>query len=465
MKRLSSASFASSALMMLLLGRRSVAGTRPHYGGTLRISVRENVLSLDPAQSPNEITPGQAQAAGRIEKLLFDTLVGVDEHGRPVPGLAVSWQSDPHHQTWNLTLRRGVTFTDGSALSVQDVMNILVAANPTWKVRASGMTVTIETGASTPELPALLALPKNCIYRRGADGELMGTGAFVLDALEPGTRVALQANDSYWGGRTYLDGIEVAVNSNGHDQLISRRLDRDDALEVPLDQVTPLTQAGQRVRATQPADLYAIVFPQSGPARDARFREAIASTLDRASLNSVVLQKQGEATGAVLPQWMTGYAFLMSSKPDLERARKLRTEAAISQPLPFVYDLTDPLAHDVAERIAVNAREAGIVLQPYGEKFLSPSKLASTRAPLALLRIPLVSSDAAVVLSSLLPGQDIPDSMEELLTAERNALATFQIIPVAHVPEAVWLNPRVHDWAASPNGDWNLQDVWVEAGR
>src|SRR6267143_2147383 len=68
-------------------------GTRPRYGGTLRVAMAAQLSSLD----PREDEPGveaDVLARERISPLLFDTLVRVDAEGRGHPQLAVAWQAD-----------------------------------------------------------------------------------------------------------------------------------------------------------------------------------------------------------------------------------------------------------------------------------------------------------------------------------------------------------------------------------
>src|SRR5881628_2853238 len=94
----------------LALSRVSAA-TRPQYGGTLRMDMRARVTSLDPAARPAD--PAEAAAAAKLQMLIFDRLVRVDDNGRPQPALALSWQSDPERKRWEFRLRPGVKFHDG----------------------------------------------------------------------------------------------------------------------------------------------------------------------------------------------------------------------------------------------------------------------------------------------------------------------------------------------------------------
>src|SRR5580704_7570865 len=71
----------------LLWAAVSSAATLPHYGGTLRVEMRAAPTSLDPADSNQSGWFGSRN----VFDLLFDTLVSLDEMGRPVPALAMSW--------------------------------------------------------------------------------------------------------------------------------------------------------------------------------------------------------------------------------------------------------------------------------------------------------------------------------------------------------------------------------------
>ena len=44
-------------------------------------------------------------------------------------------------------------------------------------------------------------------------------------------------------------------------------------------------------------------------------------------------------------------------------------------------------------------------------------------------------------------------------------LENFRLIPVVHVSQAVWLNSNVHNWQQLPNGEWKLEQLWVEGPK
>src|SRR5208283_5100219 len=117
--------------------------------------------------------------------------------------------------------------------------------------------------------------------------------------------------------------------------------------------------AGRKVWGSAPVRLVALVF---GPrVEDARMREALALAVNRAAIHNVLLQRQGEVSAALLPQWLSGYAFLFPVAADAAKARTLvagipAAARAIS------LGVEDAAARPIAERIALNARDAGLAV-------------------------------------------------------------------------------------------------------
>ena len=187
---------------------------------------------------------------------------------------------------------------------------------------------------------------------------------------------------------------------------------------------------------------------------DERVRESIALSIDRAAIHNVLLQKQGAAAGALLPQWLSGYAFLFADARDLERARHLARGAA---PVTLSYDPLDPTARLIAERIAVNAREAGLALRP-----VPASQSASAR----MVRARISSADAGQALASVAAALGLELAPAETLYAtERALLQSYRVVPLFHLPEIYGLGARVRNWTATRWGGWKLDSVWLAADK
>lgn len=193
----------SAWLPLALISALAVsAATRPRYGGTLRVEVR-------------------ATDAAPLRSLVFETLVRIDEAGAPQPRLAVSWKHDSAAKHWQFPLRPGVRLQDGSALSAAAVAAALEPALPGFTISATGDAIAIRTNHPAPDL--LLAL---------AHSGWLATGPFRPAALEPGHRATFTANDDYWGGRPFVDGIDVQLARSPRDQLADLELGKADVVEV-----------------------------------------------------------------------------------------------------------------------------------------------------------------------------------------------------------------------------------------
>jgi ABC-type transport system substrate-binding protein len=223
-----------------------------------------------------------------------------------------------------------------------------------------------------------------------------------------------------------------------------------------------------RTASSDPVELFALQFDMTRPAvQDARLREAISAAIDRTSIADVVLQRQGIAAGGLLPNWLSGYAFLFPSAQDLPRTKVLlaATGREVSRPAPLVlvYDSGDVEARAVAERVAVNLKEAGIAVQLSGQTTGSATKPPA--GDIRLVRLRMTSPDTAVALPLLLDslGEPSPvlETPEQAYAAERAPIDAFRLIPLVHVSESYGLGPQVRDWMAPRWGGWRLEDVWL----
>ena len=460
------------------------ASSRPRYGGAVRVLLHDRVMSIDPISDEDH-----PATRDRLAALAFETLTEIDAQGRLQPRLAVTWHADPAKRVWQFRLRLA-NFHDGTVLTAADAAASLAKSNPAWKYSAPDrQTVVIETPSPVQHMAETLALPRYAIVKRQMENNaavLIGTGGYKITQWQAGERAQFTANEDYWGGRPFADTMEFQMGASLRDQLMDRQLGPYAATELSVDQIRAVEQNNQTVYVSRPADLMAIVFPQrectgrtSKKPVDARVREALGLAMNRAAISNVLLQRKGTPAAGLLPQWLNGYEFMLGGATNLDRARELRSDAAafvVITPITLAYDFSDPLAKLVAERIAVDAREAGIVVQPYGEAHInSKNARASSNADALLLRVPLESVDPQTALAArfddlgLLPATPSPvlaaTRPEDVLEAEQTALGNHCVLPVAHVSQALWLNSAAHNWQQRVNGEWDLDQLWVEGAR
>ena len=207
----------------------------------------------------------------------------------------------------------------------------------------------------------------------------------MISGWDPAKKLRLTARDDYWGGRAFVDSIEIEMGKGFRDQVIALDLGKTDIVEVAPEQARRAQLEGRRLENSAPAEWMALAFSRDRQSpEEGQLRQVLSLGIDRAAMNDVLLQDGGVPTSTFLPDWMTGYAFLFPVAVDLQRARQLRSEARAAPSWTLGYDASDSLARVIAERIALNARDAGLTLQTTN----------NATADLRLVRMALPSLDA-----------------------------------------------------------------------
>jgi ABC-type transport system substrate-binding protein len=301
-----------------------------------------------------------------------------------------------------------------------------------------GGTLRVETrlNAQTPDPPPLLG------------------PAFQITRWEAGKLAVYEADENAPGGRPFLNTVEIQLNRSLRDQANDLELGKADLVELGPNEVRRQA-AGRRIWSSNPVRVLALVF--SPRLDDARVREALALAVDRTAIHRVLLQRQGEISAALLPQWLSGYAFLFPTATDLGRARQLSPRAR-----PITLAAADPASRPIAERIAVDARSAGLAI--------SVTTQADT-ADVTLVELRISTSEPARALAQLAAalGASVPariDTPEQAYAAERTLLEGFRVIPLAHLPDVYGVSPRVQGGPGiAPNGEWRFETLWLESPR
>jgi MarR-like DNA-binding transcriptional regulator SgrR of sgrS sRNA len=427
------------------------ARTRPHYGGTLHVEI-----AGDPWQGPD----------GLARRLVLDGLTALDVNGFVSPALAVEWTSDSNDHRWQFRIRQGVHFHDGSPLNSAAVvmaLNTACPANCPWTaVRAVSSSVVFTSDSPMPNLPALLASDAYLIaLTRTADGQAqanpIGTGAFQYTSLGNGT-LTLTANDSCWQGRPFLDEILITGNRPIREQWLDLSAGRGDIAEVPPQELRQAQQQHLSVVISPPVELLALQVSDSGPLANAVLRAAIAEGVDRGALSNVIFQKQGEISASLLPQSLTGYAFLFPADRDLNKAIELRGGLT---PPPLVMSAdADGTMQLAAQRIALNLREAGFNVQVTNAR-------NAPHADLVLRKLPIEGGDPAAALEILLhsAGENAPvpgQNPAALYRAEHGFLDLKTLIPLLDLPRAWAVGSRVRDLRLRADGTPDLAGASLE---
>jgi peptide/nickel transport system substrate-binding protein len=436
------------SFLLVLVGISGWARTRPHYGGTLRVEV-----AGDGVTSPDAI----------ILHLVLDGLTRSASDGSLQPALATEWKSSNGDRRWDFMLREGVTFHNGFPLTADRAASSLAescnGACPWSSLKALGNTLVFISDAPMPELPWLLAEDRFLISLTDAgEGKAppccIGTGPFQVSDRH-GSAITLTANETYWAGRPYADSIELVTNRSVRDQWLDLSVGRADVVEVPPEELRLAQQQRMTVLSSSLVDLLALEISTNGPLGNQQMREAISLAIDRAALFNVIFQKQGEITASILPQELSGYAFLFPAERDLSKAQELR--GGVKPPtlsLGFQGNGSMQLA---AQRIALNLREAGFDVQV----------TSAPHADLMLRSIPLASADPAAALETVLraTGETAPlaaTSPTAVYRAEHDFLDRKTLVPLLDLPRACAVGTHVRDLTLGSDATPDLANAWIE---
>jgi peptide/nickel transport system substrate-binding protein len=414
---------------------------------------------------------------------------------------------------------------------ISALLGVAFAALPARSARRPryGGTLRVEMGASlasldpagagsSPEEVAALAQIGPLVFEHWGAVDTpvgaAGSGAFRVTSWEAGKRAVFAANEEFREGRPFVDSIEIVMGRAAHERLVDLELSKTDLTEIAPQDARRAAEQGVRVSASQPDELLALVFVEhdaprtsgsiasgnaagraggraSGrplaPAKEEVMGQALSLAIDRVAIVNFILQKTGEPAGGLLPQWSSGTAFLFPaaapSAADLEHAKELSKEIAAAGPLVLGYDSADPLEQSVAERIVVNAKEAGMSVRAQaipgaggGAEKSRSAALQAGHVDMELVRwrmtSPLPGEALMDFLSRIYAGplagieaSALPEtaSPEDNYKQQRAVLSTYRVVPLVWLPQVYGLSARVRDWKAPvPGENWPLADVWLD---
>jgi len=210
------------------LATKLLAGTAqaaPVKGGHL-------ILGMNGGESTNSLDPGVAASAvpQQVNYAWGEGLVITDpDDGTAQPWLAESWEASADAKKWAFKIRKGVTFSNGKDMTVDDVvatlkrhsdensksgaLGILKAIGQNF--RADGDNLVIDLDSGNADLPYLLSDYHLLIQPNGgfdAPAAGIGTGAYTVEVNEPGVRHALKRRDDHWmSDWAYFDSAEILV--------------------------------------------------------------------------------------------------------------------------------------------------------------------------------------------------------------------------------------------------------------
>ena len=310
-------------------------------------------LRLGLAVEPDSIDPHYHNFGGNKGLIpnLFEALTAMDPRDRLTPGLAIAWRLIDD-ATWEFKLRPGVTFSDGTTLTADDVAFTIerVPKVPTTVtdmaeyVKAIARTEVIDphtvrfhTKGPFPLAPEYLSAI-GIVSRQHGEGAstsdyntgkaAIGTGPFRFVSWARGDRMVLARNETWWGDQHRLgqrdDPLhqESAVAAGG----AARRRCRSDR---PAFRCRTSRGCKGDARFTVASglsdDIVGFVFDQqdravaedhrqrrhsrcaTNPFHDRRVREAVDLAIDRAAIRDRIMNGQSDPDNQYMKPGQYGY--------------------------------------------------------------------------------------------------------------------------------------------------------------
>ncbi|GHF42748.1 peptide/nickel transport system substrate-binding protein [Deinococcus metalli] len=304
------------SLGVILLG--AAHAQTPVRGGILKAAWTQEPANLDP-----HVT--SAYSSFQILENVLDTLVTVDAKGKIIPSLATAWKASADGKTWTFTLRQGVKFSNGRALSAADVAYCLnrLRDPKTGSGNAyhlSGVTAVTAPSANTVVLTLSKArtnilgdltskatgiFAKEGVADKSVATRPVGTGPFKITSYQPGVGVKLARNTNYWqAGLPYLDGVDIRVVPDEgvrRSSLVSG--DVDWVMAVPPQDIPTLkTNAALKVDSIPAFSYWYIgVNTKHKPFDQKPVRQAMAEVINRDQIVQGAIFGQGVANQSPIP--------------------------------------------------------------------------------------------------------------------------------------------------------------------
>ncbi|WP_407732454.1 ABC transporter substrate-binding protein [Pseudocitrobacter faecalis] len=318
---------------------------------------------------------------------MFDGLVAVKPDGTIEPRLAASWENKGN---WIFHLREGITWSDGTPITAQDVvwswqrlvdpktaspyasylgnMNIVNAADiaegkkapDTLGVKALDdktleITLTQPTAAFLPMLahPSLVALDKTLVTRFAEKWtkpeHFVSSGPYTLSQWIVNERIVGKRNPRYWDdAHTVINQVTyLPISSEAADVNRYRAGEIDITSTVPINQFALLKKTMPEQLNVSPhlATYYYELNTTRPPFNDARVRRALNMALDKEIIAEKVLG-QGQRPAWLVSQPEIGGITLKN--PDyaswprekrIAEAKKLLAEAGFGDDHPLSFNL------------------------------------------------------------------------------------------------------------------------------
>lgn len=365
----------------LVLSGCSTSGSNDSTGGA---DATINIGSLYEPQNLSNTGGGGQGVTEALSGNVYEGLYRLTDDGDVEPLLAASDEVSDDGLSYTFTLKDGVTFHSGKALSSADVKASIeaVTSEDSQSARKSSFEVidSIETPDEQTVVVHLKQRSISFIYNLSyvwivnADAEDLaksedGTGPYTLGGWKQGSTLSLERFDDYWGDAAKNAEVVYHYYSDATAQnnaLLTGQIDVITSVQSPdaLSQFEGNDDYTVNDGASTTKELLAF-NDRVEPFTDPLVRKAVYSAIDREKLLNSIWGDYGTLIGSMVPPTDPWYEDLTDVNPyDVELAKKELAEAGYADGFSFTLDTPSYDPHPaVAEFVQSELKKVGITVK------------------------------------------------------------------------------------------------------
>ena len=316
-------------------------------------AVSLDFTTMDPVDTSDTLSGG-------IQRLIMDGLFGFDDQMNQIPMLATKWEANDDATEYVLTLREGVSFSDGTPWNAEAAKANLDKLDDTNRhlKRTSLLSSIIDTVEITGDYEVTVKLtqpfsafianlchpacvmmsPK--VIEAGDDvcaKAPVGTGQYLFVEWEQGDHLKLERNPDWWGYEAGLVSPDAGfksidfkvVTENATRVSMLQAGDADFIWPVPTESYAAV-EADPNLVAHSEAGIvvrWLYMNTQKAPLNDVRVRKALALSVNKDAFIQVIYNGHGSPATSILGSSVTGYKRNEPVPQDIEQAKALLAEA------------------------------------------------------------------------------------------------------------------------------------------
>ncbi|MBO4390289.1 MAG: ABC transporter substrate-binding protein [Lachnospiraceae bacterium] len=317
-------------------------------------------ITIGIPQDLDSLDPHKAVAAGTKEILfnIYEGLVKVDSDGNLVPAVASEVSPSEDGSSYTFTLRDGVKFHDGSAVTAEDVKYSLdrcaasdgdsaplVPAFSNIKSVDVKDAKTVTVNLENPDTEFLANLTTAIIPASNKEPEknAIGTGPYKYVSWTPLEQVVLKKNEDYWGEKAYITDVTIKIIADGDSIVTALNGGSIDFFaRLSADQVSQLSGDFTVYEGTMNLVQALYLNNAEKPFDDVRVRQALCYATDVKAILDMTSDGKGTPIGSsMFPAFGKYYTDLSNTYPkDIEKAKALLKEAGYEDG--FTFTITVP---------------------------------------------------------------------------------------------------------------------------